>query len=192
MNGGDSLIDVNGDLIPAFRFNQQNAHLAGVEMVADLHPHPWDWLHFQNTFSMVRGIFEQPVDGERDLPFIPAARLISELRGSLLSKGKLLRELTLHLELDNNFAQRHPFTAFGTETATPGYSLLNAAVSTHIIRRNKILGTLYLNASNLTDVAYQNHMSRLKYTDVNPLTGRQGVFNMGRNFSIKLNIPLQF
>jgi len=47
-------------------------------------------------------------------------------------------------------------------------------------------------AQNLTDVAYQNHLSRLKYTDENMATGRMGVFNMGRNFSLKLNLPLQF
>ena len=31
-----------------------------------------------------------------------------------------------------------------------------------------------------------------EYTDVNNVTRRQGVFNMGRNFNIKLNIPLNF
>jgi len=41
-------------------------------------------------------------------------------------------------------------------------------------------------------VAYQNHLSRLKYTPVNLATGRSGVFNMGRNASIKVNIPLNF
>jgi iron complex outermembrane receptor protein len=45
---------------------------------------------------------------------------------------------------------------------------------------------------NITDIAYQNHLSRLKYTAENVVTGRTGVFNMGRNFSIKLNIPLSF
>jgi iron complex outermembrane receptor protein len=39
-------------------------------------------------------------------------------------------------------------------------------------------------------VAYQNHLSRLKYNEENLSTQRQGVFNMGRNFSIKLNVPL--
>jgi iron complex outermembrane receptor protein len=47
-------------------------------------------------------------------------------------------------------------------------------------------------AQNITDVAYQNHLSRLKYTAENMATGRMGVFNMGRNFSIKVNVPLVF
>lgn len=45
---------------------------------------------------------------------------------------------------------------------------------------------------NLADIAYQDFLSRLRYADVNNVTGREGVFNMGRNFSFKVNIPLDF
>lgn len=45
---------------------------------------------------------------------------------------------------------------------------------------------------NLTDIAYQNHLSRLKYADLNYFNGKRGVFNMGRNFGIKVNVPLDF
>jgi iron complex outermembrane receptor protein len=45
---------------------------------------------------------------------------------------------------------------------------------------------VFISGENLTDVAYQNHLSRLKYAPENPATGRMGVFNMGRNFSVKL------
>jgi iron complex outermembrane receptor protein len=43
---------------------------------------------------------------------------------------------------------------------------------------------------NITDVAYQHHLNRLKYGPMNEPTGRMGVFNMGRNFSFKVNIPI--
>jgi iron complex outermembrane receptor protein len=64
--------------------------------------------------------------------------------------------------------------------------------STNILRKQKVLFQVSLIAQNLTDVAYQNHLNRLKYTAVNMATGRMGVFNMGRNFSIKVNVPLVF
>lgn len=32
--------------------------------------------------------------------------------------------------------------------------------------------------------------SRLKYADMNAVTGRQGISAMGRNFCIKVNIPI--
>ena len=45
---------------------------------------------------------------------------------------------------------------------------------------------IYISAENLADVAYQSHLSRLKYAPQNPLTGRNGVYNMGRNLSLKV------
>ena len=49
----------------------------------------------------------------------------------------------------------------------------------------------YVTADNLLNKAYQNHLSRLKYADENVVTGRRGVFNMGRNITFKLVIPIQ-
>ena len=190
--GGDSLVAVDGSLIPAFGFGQQTANLRGVEAVVDLHPHPLDWLHWQNTFSYVRGTFARPLDGSSNVPLIPAARWISELRGEFFPKGKTFRNLSLTLDVDYTFGQERAFTAYDTETPTPGYTLLHAGVSTGVVRRDKTLFRLYLLGQNLTDATYQNHLSRLKYTAENPLTGRPGVFNMGRNFMVKLNIPLSF
>ena len=45
---------------------------------------------------------------------------------------------------------------------------------------------IYISAENLSDVAYQSHLSRLKYAPQNPLSGRSGVYNMGRNLSLKV------
>jgi iron complex outermembrane recepter protein len=183
---------VNQSLIPAYKFEQRTAHLGGFEALLDLHPHPWDWLHWQNTISYVRATFTEPIEGVSNVPFIPATRWLSELKAELFAKGKTVHDLSLYVEADHTFNQDKPFTAYGTETATPGYTLLNAGVSANINSKDKTLFSIYLLGNNLSDVAYQNHLSRLKYTDVNPVTGRQGVFNMGRNFSIKLNIPLSF
>ena len=47
-----------------------------------------------------------------------------------------------------------------------------------------------LAGENLTDRVYQNHLSRLKYLDTNPLTGRRGVSHMGRNGCLKLMVPI--
>jgi iron complex outermembrane recepter protein len=90
------------------------------------------------------------------------------------------------------FRQAQPFTGYNTETETPGYVLLNAGVGADINAGNKTLFSIHLVGSNLTDKAYQSHLSRLKYTDVNEVTGRRGVFNMGRNFSVKLNVPISY
>jgi iron complex outermembrane receptor protein len=189
--GGDSLVTDHGETLEAFQFNQHNARLAGVEVVLDIHPHPLDWLHFENTFSYVRGRFDNALDGSNNLPLIPAARLNSELRVDLKKAGKGLRNFYFLVEANSVLAQNKAFTGYNTETTTPGYVLLNSGLGAELVsRKGTTLASLHLSLNNITDKAYQDHLNRLKYTDVNEVTGRQGVFNMGRNFSVKLNVPL--
>lgn len=191
-NGGDSVLVDGSDEFFAFRFDQHNARLYGAEVNLDIHPHPLDWLHIENTFSIVRGKLSEEQDGSKNLPFIPAARLINDVKAELGTNGKVFRHVYVKAELDNTFAQNNPFTGYNTETKTSGYSLLNAGLGGDIVSKGKTLFSLYVAANNIGDVAYQNHLSRLKYTAVNNVTGRTGVYNMGRNFSIKLNVPLSF
>lgn len=191
--GGDSLVDVGGDMITAFKFDQRKATLAGIEATLDIHPHPIDWLHFQNTFSYVRGRLKENIEGTNNLPVIPAAKLLTELRGDFKKAGKSISNLYVKLEMDNSFQQTKAFTAFETETATFGYTLFNTGIGADVNCKNgKTLFTINFSANNIGDVAYQNHLSRLKYAAQNVVTGRNGVFNMGRNFSVKVNVPLVF
>jgi iron complex outermembrane recepter protein len=192
VSGGDSTLNINGTFIPTFRFDQNNAKLNGVEVVFDIHPHPLDWLHFENSFSFVRGKFDKNIDGTNNLPLIPAPHWLSDLKATFLKAGKSLRNVYVKLEVDKNFDQNKPFTAYKTETKTTGYVLLNAGIGGDITSKNKTIVSIHIGALNLTDVAYQSHLSRLKYTAENLVTGRRGVFNTGRNFSIKLNIPFSF
>lgn len=192
--GQDSIIHdaESGNDLNVYRFDQHNAHLYGAEFHVDIHPHPLDWLHFENTFSYTIGRFNTALAGTTNLPFIPAARLVSELRGNFFSKGKSLKNLYISVSDDYTFKQNNPFTGYNTETATGSYVIVNAAVGTEILNKGKQIFSIHLSASNLGDAAYQNHLSRLKYTSVNNVTGRQGVYEMGRNFSIKINVPLTF
>lgn len=191
--GGDSLVNVNNNLLTAFKFDQSKARLTGLEATLDIHPHPLDWLHILNSFSLVNGQFKNAVEGNKSLPFIPATKLITEIKGSFNNLTKNIHNFYAKFEVDNTFRKKDVFTAYNTETITPGYTLLNAGIGTDFVNtKNKTLLSLSINALNITDVAYQNHLSRLKYADVNIATGRQGVYNMGRNFSIKLNVPIGF
>jgi iron complex outermembrane recepter protein len=193
VSGGDSLVTVDGNDIPAFQFNQNDAKLSGLEVSLDIHPHPLDWLHFENAVSFVRGRFDEKIGGTDNLPLIPATKLSSELRASFKKSGKSLRNFYFKVEMDRNFEQNKPFFAYDTETATPAYTLLNAGIGTDIInKKEKTIFSVHFAGINLTDAAYQNHLSRLKYAGENMVTGRIGVFNMGRNFSLKINIPLEF
>ncbi len=193
LSGTDSLVNVGGEAVTAFKFDQEKAHLAGVEIVLDLHPHPLDWLHFQNSFSYVEGRLEKAIEGTKNLPFIPAPRLLTELRADFKKTGDAISNFYIKFEVENNFRQTKAFTAFNTENETPAYTLLNAGFGAGFKnKKDHELCSLNFSVNNIADVAYQNHLSRLKYAAVNPSTGRTGVYNMGRNFSVKLNVPLSY
>lgn len=192
-SGTDSLVTVDGEDLTAFKYNQRAATISGVEASIDFHPHPLDWLHVENTFSLTKGRFAEAVDGSVNIPFMPAARLLSELRCNFKTVSKSIANFYAKFEVDNTFSQQQIFSAYNTETTTPGYTLLNAGIGADIVSaKGNTVFSVHFAGSNLTNLAYQNHLSRLKYAAENLATGRMGVFNMGRNFSIKLNIPMVF
>ena len=183
--GGDSI--QTG--YPAFRFDAGNVQMAGGEASIDIHPHPLDWLHFENSLSYVYSRLLNQPDSTRYLPFTPAPKWISELRATLNDKGKLFRNTFISFGIEHEFKQDKIYSAYNTETITDAYTLINASMGTDIVWKKHTLFSLYINGTNLGDIAYQSHLSRLKYAPVNNATGRMGVFNMGRNISFKLIVP---
>ncbi|MCB9250887.1 MAG: TonB-dependent receptor [Flavobacteriales bacterium] len=185
-SGKDSIPDPD-EPAPAFKFTSGNAILYGGELYIDIHPHPLDWLHLENSFSYVRAQQTSRPDSLKNLPFIPAPKYRGEIKAGLMKKGNKLKNAYLMFAVDHYFAQNNVHSAFGTETATPAYTLLSAGLGgdLNFIKRKKEL-TFIFNLENIMDVAYQNHLSRLKYGPVNQASGRTGMFNMGRNISLKL------
>lgn len=186
--GQDSLLDGAN----VYRFAQQTAGLTGIEARFDLHPHPLDWLHFENTFSWVRGRFANDVDGSNNLPFIAPASILTELRGEFAKAGNVFKNLYIKFEVNAVAAQNQFFAGYNTETATKGYTLLNAGAGTDVAIAGKRRASIVFGVNNIADIAYQSHLSMLKYTAQNPATGRMGVFNMGRNFTVRLIVPFEW
>src|SRR5690606_24134723 len=89
MTGQDSLAG-GDDPVPVFGYVQNNAQLFGGEITVDIHPHPLDWLHFENSFSYVRGEQRNQPDDQRFLPFMPAPEFQSELRADFKEVGKYI------------------------------------------------------------------------------------------------------
>ncbi len=191
-NGGDSIPERNNaDGVPAYFYGQSDANLYGGELNIDVHPHPFDWLHLENTLSYVKGSFMHGTDSTRNLPYIPAARWQVDLRAQKNTLTNRLRNVYAKVGLDVNFSQNSVFAAYGTETVSPGYSILDAGIGADIVnKKQQTLCSITIAGQNLTDVAYQNHLSRLRYADVNNVTGRTGIYNMGRNISLTLSVPL--
>ena len=129
-------------------------------------------------------------DSSKYLPYTPPNKLQTKCWFSFNTDKKCIRNIYLSLGVDHFFEQNKVFYKFDNETITPGYTLLNIGAGASIYAKKKQVVTVYLMAANLTDVAYLSNMSRLKYADINNATGRTGVYNMGRNISIKLSFPI--
>ena len=164
----------NGNVIdedPVFVYLQDNAKLYGGEIGFHLHPHPLDWLHFESSFETVTG----KQNNDRYLPLIPANSLSNILRA----------------EFDNTWLNtgyvfiKHKFTfsqnkVSDFETPTAAYGLLSAGLGgTITVFKNNM--EIMLSGTNLTNKSYIHHLSRLK---------SDGLFNMGRNFSLGITYRL--
>ncbi len=198
-----------------YAYTQGDARLLGFEVGVDFHPvHS---VHFSNTFSYVDARLTSHhsalTSENKYLPFTPAPRWTSELKWELfhhshstinhchtehtshhspLTSHVLFNNLYVAANLDCYLKQTHIYSADDTEAKTPGYALLSLSAGTDIQLKKKKIAELYITADNLLNRAYQNHLSRLKYADANTLTGRRGVYNMGRNITLKLVVPIQF
>ena len=176
--------------VPAYVFTAGDARLLGGEARVILHL--FHHLHFENNFSMVDARLLHAPSAGRYLPFTPAPRWLSILHYDIPLRWRVLKGAFVELEVDNNFRQDHVMTEGATETPTPAYTLLNLSLGTDVhLPSGRKLCTLGLTATNLFDKAYQSHLSRLKYADTFPLSGRHGFCNMGRNVGISLLFPLE-
>ena len=187
-----------------YAYTQGDARLLGFEAGIDLHPiHS---LHFENSFSYVDAQLLHQPNAIKYLPFTPAPRWTSELKWELLHHShstvshhhttgsphrSLLNNLYIAADLDCFLKQTHIYSADDTETATPAYALVRLSAGTDVQVKGKKVAELYITADNLLNKAYQSHLSRLKYADVNTVTGRQGVYNMGRNITFKVVVPIE-
>ena len=186
-----------------YAYTQGDARLLGFEAGVDFHPvHS---VHFSNTFSFVDAQQMHASSDTKYLPFTPAPRWTSELKWELFHHShstvnhhhnsnsihrSLLNNLYIAAGLECYLKQSHIYSADNTETTTPGYALLSLSAGTDINVNGKKVAEFYITADNLLNKAYQSHLNRLKYADVNSVTGRRGVFNMGRNVTFKVVIPI--
>ena len=197
--------EVRGERIdyPVYVYTQDDARLLGFEAGVDFHPvHS---VHFSNSFSYVDAQLLHADADTKYLPFTPAPKWSSELKWELFHHSHTtvnhhhttdaahrspLNNLYIAVGLDCYLKQTHIYCADDTETETPGYALLSLSAGTDIQVKGKKIAEFYITADNLLNKAYQNHLSRLKYTDVNVVTGCRGVYNMGRNITFKVVIGI--
>ena len=194
-HGQDSVIVPGAQ---TFQFQASNARLYGGEAEIDIHPHPLDWLHFENSISIVYGSNKggngiKLNDSEKYLPFIPPIHGTSELRANFKHPIKRTENFFVKIQAVIYANQDRVYLSNNTETPTNGYMLINAGIGTDIVNK-KAKKVMYVSlfANNMADIAYQDHLNRLKYFEPYPNSPgiRSGIYNMGRNFGVKIIVPL--
>ena len=183
-----SSIQIQPSSYDVFRYTAGTARLWGGETTVVVHP--MRRLHLENSFSYVDTRLLHQQRASRHLPYTPQPRWTTTVRCDLLRQCRHVDNSFAALALVCHLRQSHVHAANDTETATPSYTLINATLGTDVMRRGKTLFTIVLTGENLLDRAYQSHLSRLKYADLNKVTGRRGVYNMGRNLGVKVRVPI--
>ncbi len=160
------------DGVKVYDYRQDNANLYGGEFGFHLHPHPYDWLHWESSFETVTGKLE---NGEY-LPLIPANLLRNTFRIEF-KDAKQRKGTSVFVTLKNTLDQTQ-VSSF--ETRTGGYSLLSAGVESSLTVE-KLRFKLGITGTNLTDKAYIPHLSRFK---------PEGIFDMGRSVVVRLKVEM--
>jgi len=191
---GNPVIVVPGN--KTFRYEQASAQLFGLEATLTLRPEFLKGLSFDNAFSLINGYNRSPayrkqgIHGEY-LPFMPPVRVLSGLSQELKPRSSVLTSMAIKVQADLNATQNHYLALDQTETATPGYVLLNAGLLVSIKYTKTAAIQVQIQVNNLLNTDYQSNQSRLKYFEyylASP-NGRLGMFGMGRNICAKLIMP---
>ncbi|MEO7530864.1 MAG: TonB-dependent receptor [Sediminibacterium sp.] len=195
------LFDVNGkplELVPGnftYQYKQGSARLYGAEATISIHPKVLPWLSLQNNVSMITGTNTDKEslkllgDDAKYLPLIPPFKTVTRLRANILQKNSSLSDGYLQAEVETSATQNKFYAVDNTETQTAGYALVNIGAGISFLnKKEKPFCQLFVNANNLFNIAYQSHQNRLKYFEYYKAApdGRSGIFNMGRNLSVKV------
>ena len=191
-NGKDSLSFSGSVAYPTYKFQQGSVLLYGFEANIDFHI--VKQLHFDNSASLVYGDNNsytgiQKTAATKYVPFMPPFRFLSELKYEWSKESEIFEKPFIKMQVQYTATQNRVFTYDNTETPTQGYTLVNLGAGTGFKNKSgKSIVDVYLLANNIFDTAYQNHLSRLKYFEQYSASpnGHLGIYNMGRNISIKL------
>jgi iron complex outermembrane receptor protein len=188
---GIPILDAQGNR--SFQYEQAAAQLYGAEASFNIHPVTWKGFSFNNMFAVTYGLnkkvnyLNKGVNGEY-LPLIPPARWLTSIRQEIKTKSILFTSFMACAELEYNAVQNRFLNLYHTETASPSYTLISMSTGTQINYTSANTIQLQFQINNLLNIACQNNLSRLKYFEyyASSPNGHSGIFNMGRNYCIRM------
>jgi iron complex outermembrane receptor protein len=184
---------------PVYQYVSSNtAIITGVSGYMNIHPATARWFEFDNGFTYTYSHLPHATDSTSHIPYTPAPRLTSEVKFRLGDMhNSVLKGIYFKFGIQHDWAQNDIYSALYTEVPSAAYTLFNAGIGTNFVnsKTGRVFCSFYANCTNLTNVAYADHLNLAQYflayngTPVTVSKQNQGVYNMGRNISFKLVFP---
>ncbi|MGY3054295.1 iron complex outermembrane receptor protein [Pedobacter sp. UYEF25] len=196
------LVDASGNPVvdaqknKTYQYQQSKAQLYGAEATFGLHPAAWKGFEFDHSFSITYGfnrgdkLTDKGLQGAY-LPLIPPLHYLGSISQTFDLKSTIFSSINIKGVVDFNGAQPRYLALNKTETFTPSYTLIDFGIVTSIKYSDDRKIHLQFQVNNILDKAYQSNLNRLKYFDYYAASpnGHLGIYNMGRNVSVKAIIP---
>jgi iron complex outermembrane receptor protein len=184
---------------PVFQYKANNAIITGSTAFLNIHPAAVKWIELDNGLTYIYSFMPNQTDSTQHVPLTPAPRLSTEIKFKLGDRhNSVLRGTYIAFGQDKYWAQNNIYSELYTELPSRAYTLYNAGIGTNFVnpKTGRVLCSFYINCTNLTNLAYADHLSHnayfLAYNAV-PVTVTQlgqGIYNMGRNVGFKLLFPI--
>ncbi len=183
---------------PVYEFVSSNtAILTGISGYLNIHPASVKWLEINNGFTYIYTWLPHATDSTDHIPWTQAPHLHTELKFRLNCKpGAALQKTYFKVGMTAYLAQNNIYSALYTEIPSAAYTLFNAGLGTDLVNRaGTTICSFYVNCTNLTNTAYADHLNLAQYfyaqngNTVTVTNQRQGVFNMGRDVTVKVIFP---
>lgn len=184
---------------PVYDFVSSNsAILTGINAFFNVHPAEAKWLEWNNRFSYIYTWLPNSTDSTDHLPWTPAPHWHSQITFRLDDKpGFVLSATYFRIGMAHYWQQNDIYRALHTEVPAAAYAVVDAGFGTQFVNRRsgRAICAFYLNCTNLTNIGYADHLNLAQYfyaingSVVTVTNQRQGVFNMGRDFTFKVIFP---
>jgi iron complex outermembrane recepter protein len=184
---------------PVYQYVSSNTvSITGVSGYFNIHPAETKWLEINNGLTYIYSYLPNATDSTNHLPWIAAPHLTTEIKFKIDDRlNSILKGTYIKFGQTKYWEQNNVYSSLYTELPSAAYMLINAGFGTNFVnpRTGKIICSFYLNCTNLTNIAYADHLNLAQYflshngQIVTVTQQSQGIFNMGRNFGFKVLFP---
>ena len=172
--------------------SSNTAILTGINAYFNVHPASAKWLEWNNRFSYIYTWLPNATDSTDHIPWTPAPHLHSEVKSARQSLVIPISRSGLRI-----IGRKTTSIARSHRSALCGLYTVDAGFGTQLVNRKsgRTVCSFYLNCTNLTNIAYADHLNLAQYFYarnggiVTVTNQRQGVFNMGRDVTVKVIFP---